>query len=262
MGHRQIFLVAALFTASMMAALQTGVLSLGTLLNDVKETPWETPNVKGVASVVIIEMQPSGRLLLQRRTVDYPIRAFASTLCIIGGNRKGGEDPWTTLVREVKEELSQGLARAVLDSARLWQQYEINISSAVLGFRQPPYAFLAYVYTATVNDNFWNSHDHRMTEGSAELVSWYVNSFTSLEAAVNQGVDQEELVAWGYGTVLTDYVAERSSIIHSNYTEGDDLHKSTWKLQFQDPAGVRTCIRAYQWSKPFSLAKNRPHQQE
>ena len=66
------------------------------------------PKAVNRASVVIIQAMPSRRLLLQRRTSDYPVKAFAGGLCLFGGNWEAGEPPRETMLRELAEEFNHG----------------------------------------------------------------------------------------------------------------------------------------------------------
>ena len=66
------------------------------------------PKAVNRASVVIIQAMPSRRLLLQRRTADYPVKAFAGGLCLFGGNWEEGEPPRETMLRELAEEFNHG----------------------------------------------------------------------------------------------------------------------------------------------------------
>lgn len=65
-------------------------------------------NICGVS--IIYSAEDPSRIFLETKTSDYPVKVFAGTLCLIGGNwvgeaAKADVNPMATLQREIDEEL-------------------------------------------------------------------------------------------------------------------------------------------------------------
>ena len=188
---------------------------------------------------MIIRTSPSGRFLLQRRSWDYPVKRYAGTLCLVGGNRNGIEGPWETMRRECREELPAPIADLVLSAAAPFKAYRITVRGGVLPTGpqsslsegpRPAYVFHAAVFQAVVGDAAFdraaNASRHAslrmpLLEGSLEVV--------------RPGSGGSGEMAWGYGSVLEDFL--RAS------PPGLEQRQS-----FRDPQGVST-TEALPWPK-------------
>mmetsp|Transcript_17874 Transcript_17874/g.26444 ORF Transcript_17874/g.26444 Transcript_17874/m.26444 type:complete len:230 (+) Transcript_17874:95-784(+) len=160
-------------------------------------------SVNGRAAVVIIRVEDTTgeptKYLVQRKSIDYPIKPFQNAVCLFGGNAElTDKEPMETLTRELGEELPPNFVHALLHSSNLtFLGSSMNMQTAEMLGKTEPYSFLCACYEARISLNqFQNSFPNQdINEGTHALLT------------KNQLLEDEKY-AWGYDFIMSDYFGQ------------------------------------------------------
>eukprot|EP01080_Neovahlkampfia_damariscottae_P000418 gene420-6831_t len=146
-------------------------------------------NMNKASSVIITTNTKQKKFLVQRKTEDYHVRDFASTLCLFGGNsEKEDQRPLDTLRRELQEELPN-ISEEIIQNSKFFSTFELDVPIP----NKPNYNFLSNVFVCEVAEDLLE----RFTKDSC------------LEGRM-EIIDESELennqFCWGYCHVFEYYL--------------------------------------------------------
>lgn len=159
----------------------------------------------GAASVIIIRLRNVDshkmHLILQRKSLTYPVKLFAGNLNLIGGNAEANEPPRVTLIRELQEELGKALD----ELSPTWKAHVCpfakwlisNDGTVFAGADSEGYQFVASVFILDLNVTNLFQYTIETKEGSAELHT--VDDLLAKAHNIS--------FAWGYDFVLGSLIA-------------------------------------------------------